>query len=414
VLSRLLDQSYDRAVRDNLVPLTATRIVANTAYRFAPPFIAIIAGAEQGFDVSIARVGLVISISELAGFLAPLLGTFVDRVARRTAMAVGLAGSLVGILLMAIAPNLVVLCVGLTLLNLLKSCFDLGMAAWIADRVPYDRRGRVVGLTETSWALSLLVGVSLLGLVTAVSTWRVACVIGAVAIAACATWLDSSLRRSGDTVSGGTAVTGVATSGDASPAGTPTSGAQTSGARAARAWLVPLSMFGLMGASQCLFVTFGAWLADDFDFGASRIAAVGFALGAGELLSSVSSARYTDRIGKERSVALGALLMIPAAIVLAGFDSLLAVGLIGLAVFIVGFEYAVVSMLPIATSLFAGAPGKGFGLVIGAGTFGRGVLTFVATSLYESGGIAGAALAGAVCAALSAVAIEAFSRVQPR
>ena len=414
MLSRLLDQSYDRAVRDNLVPLTATRIVANTAYRFAPPFIAIIAGAEQGFDVSIARVGLVISISELAGFLAPLLGTFVDRVARRTAMAVGLAGSLVGILLMAIAPNLVVLCVGLTLLNLLKSCFDLGMAAWIADRVPYDRRGRVVGLTETSWALSLLVGVSLLGLVTAVSTWRVACVIGAVAIAACATWLDSSLRRSGDTVSGGTAATGVATSGDASPAGTPTSGAQTSGARAARAWLVPLSMFGLMGASQCLFVTFGAWLADDFDFGASRIAAVGFALGAGELLSSVSSARYTDRIGKERSVALGALLMIPAAIVLAGFDSLLAVGLIGLAVFIVGFEYAVVSMLPIATSLFAGAPGKGFGLVIGAGTFGRGVLTFVATSLYESAGIAGAALAGAVCAALSAVAIEAFSRVQPR
>jgi len=173
-------------------------------------------------------------------------------------------------------------------------------------------------------------------------------------------------------------------------------------------------MFGLMGASQCLFVTFGAWLADDFDFGASRIAAVGFALGAGELLSSVSSARYTDRIGKERSVALGALLMIPAAIVLAGFDSLLAVGLIGLAVFIVGFEYAVVSMLPIATSLFAGAPGKGFGLVIGAGTFGRGVLTVVATLLYESAGIAGAALAGAVCAALSAVAIEAFSRVQPR
>ena len=409
MLSRLLDESYDRAVRNNLVPLTATRIVANTAYRFAPPFIAIIAGAEQGFDVSITRVGLVISISELAGFLAPLLGTFVDRVSRRTAMAVGLGGSLVGILLMAIAPNLVVLCVGLTLLNLLKSCFDLGMAAWIADRVPYDRRGRVVGLTETSWALSLLVGVSLLGLVTAVSTWRVACVIGAVAIATCATWLDSSLRRSGGTAHGGTAAKDVAASDDAPPAG-----AQPSGARAARAWLVPLSMFGLMGASQCLFVTFGAWLADDFGFGASRIAAVGFALGAGELLSSVSSARYTDRIGKERSVALGALLMIPAAVVLAGFDSLLAVGLIGLAVFIVGFEYGVVSMLPIATSLFAGAPGKGFGLVIGAGTFGRGVLTFVATSLYESVGIAGAALAGAVCAALSAVAIEAFSRVQPR
>ena len=174
MLGRLLDDSYDRAMRDNLLPLTATRIVANTGYRFAPPFIAIIAGDEQGFGVSIAQVGLIISISELAGFLAPLLGAFVDRVPRRVAMSVGLGGAIVGIMLMAAAPNLLVLCIGLTLLNLLKSCFDLGMAAWIADRVPYERRGRVVGLTETSWAISLLAGVSLLGLVTAVSTWRIA------------------------------------------------------------------------------------------------------------------------------------------------------------------------------------------------------------------------------------------------
>lgn len=392
VLGRLLDDSYDSAVRASLVPLTLTRLVANTGYRFAPPFIAIIAGAEQGFDVSIAKVGLIISISELAGFLAPLLGTFVDRVSRRTAMATGLGGSFLGIVMMAFAPNLAVLCVGLTLLNLLKSCFDLGMAAWIADRVPYERRGRVVGLTETSWALSLLVGVSLLGLVTAVSTWRVACVVGGVFIAACALWLDSRIRSAG----------GVTRSQRhaESPRGKMT----------LRAWLVPLSMFGMMGAAQCLFVTFGAWLADDFSFGASGIAAVGFALGIGELVSSTSSARLTDRIGKERSVVLGAAVMVPSAAVLAAFDASLVVGLAGLAIFIVGFEYGVVSMLPLATDLVESAPGKGFGLVIGAGTFGRGVLTFVATVLYESIGISGAALAGIVCAVLSAAAIYAFSR----
>jgi predicted MFS family arabinose efflux permease len=169
-------------------------------------------------------------------------------------------------------------------------------------------------------------------------------------------------------------------------------------------------MFGLMGGSQCLFVTFGAWLADDFNFGASGIAAVGFALGAGELLSSISSAKLTDRLGKERSVALGAALMMPSALVLAGFDSVLLIGLLALAIFIVGFEYAVVSMLPIATNLFAGAPGKGFGLVIGAGTFGRGVLTFIATLLYEQFGVSGASLAAIACAALSAAAILLFNR----
>lgn len=392
MLDRLLDSSYDPAVRGNLVPLTVTRIVANTGYRFAPPFIAIIAGAEQGFDVSIARVGLIISVSELAGIFAPLLGSYVDRVSRRTAMATGLVGAFVGIASMALAPNLLVLCVGLTLLNLLKSCFDLGMAAWIADRVPYERRGRVVGLTETSWALSLLIGVSLLGLVTAVSTWRVACAVGGALIAASGVWLDRRITSAG----GATHST--------RPPGAPR------GRMGPRAWLVPLSMFGLMGAAQCLFVTFGAWLSDDFGFGASGIAAVGFALGVGELVSSASSARLTDRIGKERSVVAGAALMAPSAALLAVFDSSLAVGLIGLAVFIVGFEYGVVSMLPLATSLVDAAPGRGFGLVIGAGTFGRGVLTLVATSLYESTGIVGAALAAIVCTGLSAAAIAAFSR----
>ena len=74
--------------------------------------------------------------------------------------------------------------------------------------------------------------------------------------------------------------------------------------------------------------------------------------------------------------------------------------------FIVGFEYGVVSMLPLATQLVDSAPGKGFGLVIGVGTFGRGVLTIVATTLYEDHGIAGAALSGIACAVLSAVAID--------
>lgn len=391
-MRRLLDSSYDAAVRDNLLPFTLTRIAANTCYRFAPPFIAIIAGNAQGFDVSITRVGLVISISELAGFLAPLLGTFVDRVSRRVSTATGLFGSFIGIMMMAAAPNLVVLCVGLTLLNLLKSCFDLGMAAWISDRVPYAQRGRVVGITETSWALSLLLGVSALGLITAATSWRIACALGGVAIAVCAFWLDHRIRVSGEVVA------------------KPNTPLLVAGPAITRAWLVPVSMFGLMGGSQCLFVTFGAWLADDFNFGASGIAAVGFALGAGELLSSISSAKLTDRLGKERSVALGAALMMPSALVLAGFDSVLLIGLLALAIFIVGFEYAVVSMLPIATNLFAGAPGKGFGLVIGAGTFGRGVLTFIATLLYEQFGVSGASLAAIACAALSAAAILLFNR----
>ena len=388
----ILDGGYAPEVRANIIPFTVTRLAANTCYRFAPPFIAIIAAEGSGFDVSIAEIGLVISISELAGFLAPLLGNFVDRVSRQLSMMIGLSGATIGILMMAIAPNLLVLGIGLTLLNLLKSCFDLGMGAWLADHVPYERRGRVVGITETSWALSLLVGVSLLGLVTAATSWRIACAVGGGTIIACGAWLNSRLRVSVD-------VPRIRHE-------------KVVGTRVTGAWLVPLAMFGLMGASQCVFVTFGAWLADDYGFEAAGIAAVGFALGAGELLASLSSARMTDRIGKERSVLLGAFIMIPCAALLAGFNSSLVIGLLALSIFIIGFEYAVVSLIPVATDLFVGAPGKGFGLVIGAGTFGRGVLTVVATGLYDRSGLVGASLAAIVCSVLSVVTITAYrSRV---
>ena len=385
----LLDDGYAAEVRANLFPFTLTRLAANTCYRFAPPFIAIIAAEGSGFGVSIADIGWVISVSELTGFLAPLIGRFVDRVSRRLSMMIGLIGTTIGTLMMAVAPNLVVLAIGLTLLNLLKSCFDLGMGAWIADHVPFDRRGRVVGITETSWALSLLAGVSLLGLVTAVSSWRVACVLGAAFVVACGVWLNSRLNRAAELPRvAHTQVVATSTRGT---------------------WLVPLSMFGLMGASQCLFVTFGAWLTDDYGFDATGIAAVGFALGAGELFASISSARLTDRIGKERSVVLGALVMAPCAALLAGFNGSLVIGLAALAVFIIGFEYGVVSLIPVATDLYAGAPGKGFGLVIGAGTFGRGVLTVIATGLYDKTGVVGACVAAVVCAALSASSIAVFA-----
>ena len=67
-------------------------------------------------------------------------------------------------------------------------------------------------------------------------------------------------------------------------------------------------------------------------------------------------------------------------------------------------------MLPLATHLVPEAPGKGFGAVIGAGTFGRGVMSLVATAAYATNGIAGAALASIVCAALAGASIVGFRR----
>ncbi len=103
--------------------------------------------------------------------------------------------------------------------------------------------------------------------------------------------------------------------------------------------------------------------------------------------------------------------MVPGGLVLAAVSDNLIIGLLALMVYILGFEFAVVSMLPLATHLVPKRPGSGLGLVIGAGTLGRGVMSFVATRAYESSNsIATPALIGAMSALVAALLMFLYHR----
>jgi MFS family permease len=170
MLNRLLDDSFDKEIRRNITAVTTARLVANAAYRFAPLFLATIA---RGFDVSLSTLGFAIFVSELSGFASPFAGRIVDRLTHRNSMVLGLIGSAVGCTIAAVSTSPLMFAVGVTVLALTKQSFDLGLGAWIADHVPYIQRGKIVGLTETAWALGLLVGVSIMGLITAATNWRI-------------------------------------------------------------------------------------------------------------------------------------------------------------------------------------------------------------------------------------------------
>jgi predicted MFS family arabinose efflux permease len=165
-----------------------------------------------------------------------------------------------------------------------------------------------------------------------------------------------------------------------------------------------------MCSAQNLFVTFGAWLEDEFGFGAAQLAVAGFSLGLVELVASVGSSRLTDGWGKERSIAFGALLIIPAGILLSVASGNFALGIIAVFVYFLGFEFSVVSLLPLATTLVPNSPGTGLGWVLGAGTLGRAVMAIVATQLFERFGVGGPALMGAFFGLLGAVVITAHKK----
>ena len=387
MLGRGLDDSFDPEIRRNITAVTAARLVTNACYRFAPPFLAIIA---KGFDASIEDIGIAVAISELTGLTSPMAGRLVDRLSHRTSMLLGLVGTALGCVIAALAPNLFTFGVGIAVLALTKQSFDLGLGSWIADHVKYEQRGRIVGLTETSWALGLLVGVSAMGLITAVSSWRVAYWVGIAMLA----WFVLVIGRRVN----------------AQPRATHVHVHGAPRRITGHAWFAVATMFCIMASAQNLFVTFGAWLEDDFGFGAARISAIGFLVGGIELFASTSSARLTDRWGKERSIAIGALVIAPAGIVLALGGSNLVVGVAAVVIYFMGFEFSVVSLLPVATQLVPNNPGAGLGWVLGAGTVGRAVMAPIATTTYANHGIGAPALIGATFGVLGAVCISSFRR----
>ena len=382
MLDRVLDDTQSAEVRRVVPMLTLARLSTNAVYRYAPPFIATIA---RGLDVDIADVGVALAIAEASGLASPLIGRFVDRIPRRVAMTGGMTGTAVGAVIAGASGDIVWFAAGLLVLSLTKVVFDIGLIAWTADHVPYERRGRVVGVIETSWALGLLIGVSSLGVLTALTSWRWAYGVGGLLVLI--TGIVLFVRVGPDPPRQHVAV--ASPTGRLAPAG----------------WLAIIGMFGLMAAAQSLFVTFGPWLEDVFGFGTIGLAAVTFGIGALELAASTTSAFRTDRWGKERSVVRGTLLMIPCAAILAAFDTRLAVGLVALGVFIAGFEFAIVSTIPIGAELVPGSPGRGVGTMVAWATVGRALMAIPATRLYDRYGLTPAALMAVAFAALACIAM---------
>lgn len=384
MLGRRLDRSFAPEVRANVTAVTLGRLTGNAAYRFSGPFLGAIA---RGMHVTLGQIGVAVAVGETSGLLSPLTGRLVDRLAPRRAMWWGLVGVAAGASAAGSAPNLVAFAAGLFLLGWAKSVYDIGLGAWIAGHVAYERRSRVVGLTETSWALGLLVGVSLMGLITGVASPRWAYAAAAVVVVVMAGVLRHRLPEDHTA--------------EARPVGVRIGRISRSG------MVVVGGMLLLAAGAQALFVTFGSWLQDQHGFSSTTLAVVTFGLGAAELAASLTSAHRTDAWGKERSVAVGAAAMVPAALALAAAQRVLPLGLAAVVVAIVMFEFAIVSGIALASELVPGSAARGLAWVVSATTLGRALVAIPATKLYQHLGIDGPAVLTAV---LAAGAVVAFAR----
>jgi predicted MFS family arabinose efflux permease len=374
--------------------LLLARLIFNTAFRIVYPLLALLA---SGFGVSLQTASLLITVQVAAALLSPLGGALTDARGERAAMTVGLGLFTLGTGVCAAAGSFWLFLFGYGLTGLGLALFAPAVQAYASNRSSYGERGRVLGFLELSWALAALVGVA--GLTQLVelqgSLWGAFGVLsasGAIMLVLTRVLLDphDSPRLAKDD----------------GPRATPSearrplwTALQDHGVAAVLAF-VALQIC----AGELIFVSYAAWLEQDFGASTRSLGLVFGLLGIAELGGSIGATLFTDRVGKRRAVLFGFLatglvmLALPAT---AGRWALF-IGLFLL--FDLCFEFAIVSVFPLVSGLGGKARGTVLALTVAATGLGRIVGSIVGPRLFESYGfLANGLVAGAT--ALAGVAL---------
>lgn len=128
---------------------------------------------SNSFQQSLDILALSISIYGLAVLAgAPLLVPLGDRYSRELCLIIGLSFFFIGTVMCAAAPNLAVFFAGRAVSGLAAGVFVPTAYALVGDRVPYEYRGKVMGLIVSSWSLSLVLGVPIGSFIAQSVNWR--------------------------------------------------------------------------------------------------------------------------------------------------------------------------------------------------------------------------------------------------
>lgn len=363
-------------VRAALVGVLVARTALNSGLRVVYPFLPEIA---RGLGVSLAAVAGLVALRSLVGLGAPLAARAAETLGRRTLMLGALVVAVVGCVVTGSAPSLAVAGAGFLLVGAAKPAFDVPMQGWFGARVPFARRGRVLGATELSWALSLLVVVPVSGLLIAATSWRAPffLVAAMTLVGAAVLWSLMAPDR------------------PAMPQRRPL----RLDARLVTMLAVVL-LFSL--AAELLFVVYGAWLEDDFGLSVAAIGIFTMVVAGAELAGEGSVSAFADRLGLRRSILAGLLGSAAAYACLGLVGSALGGAVIAVVAWFVAFEVTIVSTIPFVSELAAESRERLLSLMVAVIALGRAGGAVLAPAVYAVDGIRTSGFAAAACVLLAA------------
>ena len=359
-----------------VVPIVGTtlfRLVLNTARRFVYPFAPALG---RGLDVSLSAITSLIAINQVTSLLGALVGPLSDRLGYRRMMIAGMTMLGMGMLAAAIFPFYMVVLVALFLAGMGKSIFDPAVQAWAGNRVPFHRRALVVGILETSWSASTLIGIPLVAILIDRYGWRspflamgVLGFTGAIAL-----FFIVPRRKASETTR------------------PKVSWSAYLGAYARllshRPALGALGYaFFVSAANDNLFVIYGAWLEKGYGLGIVALGLGTSIIGVAELLGECLTAVVADRFGLQRALVTGLGLLVLSYFALPFVDTSLSAALTGLGLLFLVFEFTIVTSLALFTELMPGFRATMISCFFATAGIGRVIGALMGGAVWQAGGI---------------------------
>ena len=152
----------------HILLFTLSRTIVNASLRITYPFLPVFA---RGLGVEPATLAMGFSIRAFIGAFGPFLSTVADTHDRKTGILLGVGLFTVGSGVVGVWPTLAGFIVGTSLIVLGNGVFIASLNAYLGDHVPYEKRGRMLAITETSWALAFILVVPVVRILLESFVW---------------------------------------------------------------------------------------------------------------------------------------------------------------------------------------------------------------------------------------------------
>lgn len=340
--------------------------------RMVYPFLPIFG---RGLEIDLRLLSIAITIRSASGVLGPFLASIGDSRGRKTGMIFGVSLFTAGAAVMVIWPTYPAFVISLVLGIMANFVFVPSMQAFLGDRVRYERRALVLGISEIGWSLSYIIGVPIVGLVIERQGWQAPFpwLTGLGLVAMLMLWLilpndrpthipadQGILKNLRRVITFPSALAGI------------------------------LVALGISASNEMVNLTFGVWLEQSFQVKIAALAAASAIIGASELSSEVLVSGLVDWLGKRRAVIIGLTFNALAVLSLPYLGRSLTGALVGLFFIYLTFEFTLVSSIPLMTEVLPAARATFMSTYIAAMAVGRAIGALIVPWFFNMDGGIGA------------------------